>query len=96
MLTYFIPGNGSWIPPPTDVQYFTPALHRDTQKNVWLFNITNDPDESNDLSDIYPEVVKQLLERLAYYNSTAIPPVYPPSDPRSNPKFHGGVWGPWE
>lgn len=92
------PGNSSWIPPPSvDALYFIPAAqHEDPGKNVWLFNITSDPNEHHDLSDAHPEVVKQLLERLAFYNSTAVPPRFPRNDPRANPKFHGGVWGPWE
>nr|KAG5690198.1 hypothetical protein BaRGS_016589 [Batillaria attramentaria] len=66
------------------------------QQNVWLFNITADPEERHDLSTSEPEVVKQLLQRLAYYNSTAVAPRFPKPDPKSNPKRHGGVWGPWE
>ncbi|KAK7474508.1 hypothetical protein BaRGS_00034262, partial [Batillaria attramentaria] len=66
------------------------------QQNVWLFNITADPEERHDLSTSEPEVVKQLLQRLAYYNSTAVAPIFPKPDPKSNPKRHGGVWGPWE
>nr|KAG5690199.1 hypothetical protein BaRGS_016590 [Batillaria attramentaria] len=47
------------------------------QQNVWLFNITADPEERHDLSTSEPEVVKQLLQRLAYYNSTAVAPIFP-------------------
>ena len=63
---------------------------------MWLFNITADPEERHDLSESRPEVVRQLLDRLLYYNSTAVPPRFPKSDPNSNPEKHGGVWGPWE
>ena len=105
------PGNSSWIPPPewnqhlplngdTDQDvpkdrplYFRPAL---STQNVWLFNVTADPEERLDISESRPEVVRQLLDRLLYYNSTAVPPRYPKPDPNSNPKKHGGVWGPWE
>ena len=64
-------------------------------KNLWLFNIANDPNERIELSDVYPEKVQELLERLAYYNRTAVPVRFPADDPRSNPTFHGGFWGPW-
>ncbi|KAL3871103.1 hypothetical protein ACJMK2_039122 [Sinanodonta woodiana] len=95
------PGNGSWIPPPNidttlnhhEVKYST---HEDTSKNVWLFNIAKDPYEHVDLSKAYPSKVKEMLDRLAYYQSTAVPCQYPPEDPRANPALHGGFWGPWE
>ncbi|XP_076089922.1 arylsulfatase I-like [Mytilus galloprovincialis] len=34
--------------------------HENTNKTVWLFNITNDPTESLDLSMKYPEMVKKF------------------------------------
>ena len=67
----------------------------DTQ-NVWLFDITKDPLEKEDLSQKYPSVVRTLLQRLAYYNSTAVPVRYPAEDPDADPAKHGGIWGPWE
>ena len=94
---YCILGNGSWIPPPHVPQ--NRALEHtniDDQKNVWLFNIKDDPNEHNDLSNRYPSLVHHLLDKLLVYNETAVPPRYPPSDPRCDPKLHGGVWGPWE
>jgi len=67
----------------------------DTQ-NVWLFDIMKDPLEKDDLSQKYPSVVRNLLQRLAYYNSTAVPVRYPPEDLNADPAKHGGVWRPWE
>lgn len=64
-------------------------------KNVWLFNITGDPYERQDLADQRPDVVQRLLARLAYYNQTAVPVYFPPDDPRANPSEHGGAWVPW-
>ena len=75
--------NGSIELPP-----ITPSL-------TWLFNITGDPNERNNVADQYPEVVKQLKERIEYYNSTHIVQLDPPLDPRSNPDNFGGVWTPW-
>ncbi|XP_034039453.1 arylsulfatase I-like isoform X2 [Thalassophryne amazonica] len=99
------PGHGDWVPPqvlPTlpgrwwnlergfSTLYKTPA-----HKNVWLFNITDDPCERRDLADQRPDVVQQLLARLAHYNQTAVPVYFPPDDPQANPSRHGGAWVPW-
>ena len=64
-------------------------------KNIWLFNITADPNEQQDLSESHPQIVRQLLDRLAYYNSTAVPCLFENTDPQSNPELHGGAWSPW-
>ena len=75
--------NGSIELPP-----YTPSL-------TWLFNITADPNERNNVADQYPDVVKQLKERIEHYNATHIEQLDPPYDPRSNPANFGGVWTPW-
>lgn len=88
------PGNGSWIPEP---HLYHSAIHEyesDT-KNVWLFNIADDPSEKTDLSSEYPSVVKDLLQMLQMFNETAVPCRYPDDDPHGNPALHGGYWGPW-
>uniref|UniRef100_A0A0B7BK24 Sulfatase N-terminal domain-containing protein n=1 Tax=Arion vulgaris TaxID=1028688 RepID=A0A0B7BK24_9EUPU len=90
------PGNGSWVPPPNGQMYFIPETIESSAKNVWLFNITADPNEHNDLSDQEPDVVQAMLKLLTAFNDTAVPPRYPPNDPRCNPALHGGVWSPWE
>nr|XP_023685143.1 arylsulfatase I [Paramormyrops kingsleyae] len=93
------PGYGDWIPPQMLATFpgswWNLERHTDIQKSVWLFNITGDPYERYDLSSRRPDVVKQLLLRLAYYNRTAIPVRYPAEDPRANPELHGGAWVPW-
>lgn len=61
-----------------------------------LYNIADDPSETTDLAAKMPEKVKELMARIAFYNSTAIPPcdrLTP--DPMSNPKRFGNVWTPW-
>ncbi|XP_045908537.1 arylsulfatase I-like isoform X2 [Micropterus dolomieu] len=98
------PGHGDWVPPqvlPTlpgpwwNLEVVS-SLHKPTNhKNVWLFNITADPCERRDLADQRPDVVQQLMARLAYYNQTAVPVYFPPDDPRANPSQHGGAWVPW-
>ena len=67
---------------------YTPSL-------TWLFNLTADPNERNNVADKYPEVVKQLKERIEYYNSTHIAQINVPIDPKSNPANFGGIWTPW-
>ncbi len=67
----------------------------DKNKNLWLFDILADPLEEHDLSDSHPDVVKMLLDRLQYYNSTAVPCQWPAVATAANPKNHGGFWGPW-
>ncbi|XP_030015287.1 arylsulfatase I-like isoform X2 [Sphaeramia orbicularis] len=96
------PGHGDWVPPQVltslpgrwwnleRASYKSPKL-----KSVWLFNITADPYERQDLADQRPDVVRQLLDRLAYYNRTAVPVYFPPDDPRANPDHHRGAWVPW-
>ena len=75
--------DGSIEPPPP-----TPLL-------TWLFNVTADPNERNNVADKYPEVVKQLKERIEYYNSTHIVQFNLPIDPKCDPANFGGVWTPW-
>ena len=75
--------NGSIELPP-----YTPSL-------TWLFNITADPNERNNVADQHPDVVKQLKERIDYYNATYIEQLAPPIDWRSDPALFGHVWTPW-
>jgi len=67
-----------------------------SSNTVQLFNIKRDPFERTELSAEYPDVVEQLLVKLAKYNSTAVAVQYPPSDQKANPELHGGFWEPWE
>lgn len=99
------PGHGEWVPPqvlPTlpgrwwNLERAFASLSKSSQhKNIWLFNITDDPYERRDLADQRPDVVQQLLARLVYYNQTAVPVYFPPDDPRANPSEHDGAWVPW-
>lgn len=65
------------------------------EKNVWMFNIARDPLERKDLSDVYPQKLRMILDRLAFYNKTAIPCHNPYMDLRADPFSNNGVWGPW-
>ena len=64
-------------------------------KNLWLFNIHEDPLEQVDLSSTKQGIVKFMLDRLVYWNSTAVPVNYPDKDPNSNAALHGNAWVPW-
>ncbi|XP_065888868.1 arylsulfatase B-like [Dysidea avara] len=66
-----------------------------TPSFTWLFNIKEDPTERKNIADEHPDIVKQLKERIEYYNSTHIQQLDPPNDPKSNPDNFGGVWTPW-
>ncbi|XP_029309872.1 arylsulfatase I-like [Cottoperca gobio] len=99
------PGHGDWVPPQVLSTFpgrwwnleraVSPLPKSSPPKNVWLFNITADPCERQDLADQRPDVVQQLMVRLAFYNQTAVPVYFPPDDPRADPSRHSGAWVPW-
>ncbi|XP_052091226.1 arylsulfatase B-like [Mytilus californianus] len=89
------PGNGSWIYTSTRGQNQNKLYERPNDKNIWLFNIENDPYEKHDLSTKRPEVVFDLLEMLANFALTSVPCFYPENDFMADPKYHEGYWGPW-
>lgn len=87
------PGDSAWTRPPE-----AGKNQADVAENlslVKLYHIQSDPYERNDLSSHFPDVVMKLLERLTEYNKSAVPVRFPDVDPFSNPKYHGGYWGPW-
>lgn len=73
-----------------------PKNFSEDYKNVWLFNIVHDPNENKDLSQQFPEKVHDMLDRLEHYQKGMVPCPYPPLDPRANPQYRGGFWGPWK
>ena len=93
-------GDDNYYPVPTSVEGPSPIGSSgpsiDDDKNLWLFNVANDPIELFDLSATMPGKVRTMLDMLKAYNATAVPPTYPPSDPKCDPMSHGGFWGPWE
>ena len=96
---WIIPGKGNHVPPPhmPDADPCESKMDRKEQenKNVWLYNIYDDPSECVDLSESNPDKVIELLERLAFYNSSAVPVFVPPLDWEHNPDNTGGAWVPW-
>ena len=79
-----------WVHLNGTIEYSTP-----TPSMTWLFNITADPNERNNLAEKYPEMVTQLKERIEVYNSTHIVQKQARFDPRADPKYFNGVWTPW-
>lgn len=59
-----------------------------------LFDLEADPTERTDVKDKYPDVYKQMLDRLNFYWKSLVNATYPPPDPDSNPAKFGGVWSP--
>jgi arylsulfatase B/arylsulfatase I/J len=91
------PLNGSWVPPPEDEKRTIPDPDP-WSKNLWLFNMEEDPLETTDLSSQLPDVVQAMLDKLVgynAYNATVVPCRYPRDDPLANPEKHGGVYSPW-
>jgi arylsulfatase A-like enzyme len=79
-----------WLPEPNKGKYQT-ATQGD---GVMLFNLQKDPNERDDVSKKYPEVVKKLKARLAEYKKTMVPPGNKKPDPKCDPA-KAGVWEPW-
>ncbi|RUS90319.1 hypothetical protein EGW08_001917, partial [Elysia chlorotica] len=61
-----------------------------------LFHITSDPCEYNNIAQDNSDIVVAMLERLAEYAATMVPPANKPDDWRGNPALHGGAWVPWQ
>ncbi|XP_053397039.1 arylsulfatase J-like [Mercenaria mercenaria] len=65
-------------------------------KNVCLFNIDSDPFEQIDLSEHFPEIVQNMLQRLEDYERGSVSCQMPGIDSRADPIQHGGFWQPWQ
>jgi len=69
-------------------------MHRQDQElkchaetgEVCLFGLDDDPCEMVNLAEEQEEIKNELLELLAKYNETIVPPRNQPRDPASNPK----------
>ena len=89
------PFNGTWTAPPEDPMLHSILDPERKSKNIWLFDLSTDPEEKTDLSDQRQDVAVELLNRLAEYNAEAAPVRFPMLDRNCDPQLHGGVWGPW-
>jgi len=84
-----------WIAPPEDTHIHSVYATDPDWKNIWLFDISRDPSEKADLFETHRDIAVNLLNRLAEYQSTAVPARFPMYDLRCNPDHHNGFWGPW-
>ncbi|XP_069701954.1 arylsulfatase J-like isoform X2 [Periplaneta americana] len=60
-----------------------------------LFDLDNDPCESEDLAARYPDRVKNLRSKLEYYRKESAPELNRPADPNSNPSLFNNTWVCW-
>lgn len=61
-----------------------------------LFNIVADPCELKNVADIYPQTVKNLIQRVKDLTRAALPSRrIPINDPNCNPDLHLGTWTWW-
>lgn len=89
------PGCDIWFPRPGhNSSSETRTSDVDPLKSVMLFDIENDPEERNEVSAQFPEVVEHLLDRLNHHQKGALPINFPNDDPKCDPG-PGGAWGPW-
>ncbi|KAK5852288.1 hypothetical protein PBY51_023768 [Eleginops maclovinus] len=88
------PGCDIWFPRPGHNSSNSNPSRVDLLKSVMLFDIEKDPEERNELSAHFPNVVEYLLSRLNQYQKSALPINFPDNDPRCDPG-PTGAWGPW-
>ncbi|XP_044731215.1 arylsulfatase B-like [Chrysoperla carnea] len=60
-----------------------------------LYDISSDPCEEHDLSQLFPYVVRRLKKSLVDYRAGLIPQKNAPSDPAAIADNFGYVWTPW-
>ncbi|XP_037548018.1 arylsulfatase B-like [Nematolebias whitei] len=88
------PGCPVWFPQPGRNSSKSGPSGADPLKPVMLFDVEKDPEERNEVSEKFPEVVEYLLSRLQTLQQSASPINYPDDDPRCDPG-PSGAWGPW-
>ena len=82
-----------WYPAPGDANLENPCGPQDSY--IELYNIIEDPSETRNVSDKFPDIVQMLTEKIKAYNATAVPIGNKPHDPASNPKHFNYTWMPW-
>ena len=100
-LSSFKGDDWDWTPPPESGESVITSTDA-TDKQLWLFNLANDPYETTDVSatekfDNGTLVVEVLLGRLqGYYMSDKYTtPISTSVDETYDPANYGGVWEPW-
>lgn len=69
----------------------------DGKLKIWgdgLYNLKDDPNEHNDVSEKYPDIVDKIKAKLEEYKKDYVPPNHPPPDKKSDPSNFGGFWSP--
>ena len=59
-----------------------------------LFDLEADPTERSDVKHKYPDVFKQMRDRLEEYRKSLVPANFPPHDPDALPSHFNGTWSP--
>jgi len=90
------PGSGKWFAPPEDSDLEDIPDPDPADKNIWLFNIADDPNETTDLFDSNQDQAIDMLNKLAEYQATAIGPNYPAMDLNCNPANFDDTWNSWQ
>lgn len=81
--------NGQRRPSENDSFYCNPF------KKPCLFNITQDPCETTNIAELFPQIVKRLEADLHYYEKIAQPPRNKPADICSDPSRFNNTWTWW-
>lgn len=68
----------------------------DLNKSPCLFNILEDPCEQNNLAELYPEKLEELMGNLQSHLSNSIPDVYKDGDPNCDPNNFNYTWSWWQ
>ena len=98
---YFLPGYDQWNSLPQSSEKISSGFEEinntstEAVPSVRLFDVDADPEERHDVTELFPEIVDIMLEKIAAYNKTAVPINFPVGDVRCNPALRGDVWGPW-
>ncbi|XP_068209803.1 arylsulfatase B-like [Palaemon carinicauda] len=91
---------GQWIEPPEGFDEHEPINDGGAceisgeNETIELYNVIDDPEERNDIAELYPEIVAEMLEDLEREFERLAPVDNPPADLSSDPKFFDGLWSP--
>ncbi|XP_075211571.1 arylsulfatase B-like [Lycorma delicatula] len=66
--------------------------HCNPLESPCLFNIREDPCETNNLANRFPNILSHLSSIVKKFNKTAVPPGNMPVDSRGDPKFWDYLW----
>ncbi|XP_041354167.1 arylsulfatase B-like [Gigantopelta aegis] len=72
------------------------SINCQPEKRPCLFHIPSDPCEFSNIASDNKYLVQLFLDRLEQLESSMVPPLNTPIDPKGNPALHGGVWQWWK